>query len=146
MINILGLSIEALSKNGYVVYIPLHDFQPQRIVAVKMKASIRANQAYNLCALMKPHKPEIGSPTLRIPKHPDTYDYILGVDTDSEKVWMIPIEDVLNMSVIRLGERYNNYIILGKTDIFKQALEDKRTKADTVAVASKLREKINEVF
>lgn len=94
------LSAIALHNEGYNVHFQLGS---DRLTAI----SIAPHTTYVTCTIRLVHRPKKGACVLRIDSHDG--ELLIGVDEQSDKVWLIPVADVHGLRCIRLGKRWDSY-------------------------------------
>ncbi len=99
--NVISLAISALSNTGYAVFMELTSNVRCRLVAEK--------DGCYLCIVRTSISDKLNSPVLKIGTFPTNTSLIVCVDKDKGDVWIIPLEDVAELTSIRLGKRWDCY-------------------------------------
>ncbi|KKL68757.1 hypothetical protein LCGC14_2121750 [marine sediment metagenome] len=134
--NPKALSIYLLVKSGWEVYIPI---SLESNVVLK-DADGRYFTALSLSGYMNDTKNPCGRIPINIlERH---IDYLLFSEPNSHRAWLIPVIDVCEFQVIRLGKRYEQYE-LGRLEQSKD-IEDKSVlRARSAKIAQSLKDSLS---
>lgn len=116
----IPLIISRLIERGYKIYLPLHKSH-----SIVVQSPTGINQAFLLCELQNASLDLDRAPIARALRD-EKADMLGVVDGITRTVWLIPCDAIEGRKAIRLGQRYEEYVIPEPSSLSYKEQREKR--------------------